>query len=105
MQGFVSQFCDAAEVAIIHKMLSARFGKNPESFYISSYLLELVIKIWQFENKHSFKIWRIWPFSFIKNPLYWSKSYFFRSTFGEISEGKKKTLSKSCMCRSSLFTQ
>jgi len=50
------QFCDVTEVAIIHKMILARFGyrlnvkvgkkKKPGSFYILAYLLEFIIKRW-----------------------------------------------------------
>jgi hypothetical protein len=33
--------------------------KKPESFHILGYLLELIIKIWQF-GKTNLEIWRIW---------------------------------------------
>jgi hypothetical protein len=51
--------------------------KNPEYFHIFGYLLELIIKIWQFrKKKKKFKIWRICAIFFIKNPLHRLKSYF-----------------------------
>jgi hypothetical protein len=34
-------------------MLDMKVGKKPESLYILGYLLELVIKIWQFEFSFS----------------------------------------------------
>jgi hypothetical protein len=51
--GFFSQFCDVAEVTIIMRWFSqislhTRYEsrKEPESFYILVYLLELIIKNW-----------------------------------------------------------
>jgi len=51
--------------------------KNTESFYILGYLLELIKKIWRFENENS-KYGEFGSFfSNGKNPLYMSKSYLF----------------------------
>jgi len=47
-------------------------NKKPESFYILGYLLELIMKIWQFgkKKKKKIKIWQIWVISFsMKTPL------------------------------------
>jgi hypothetical protein len=38
--------------------------KNQNPSYILGYLLELIIKIWQFGRKKFFKIWRIWAIFF-----------------------------------------
>ncbi len=62
--------------------------KKTWSFYIPGYVLELIIKIWQFEKK-IFKIWQIWVIFSMKNPLYWLKIIFFRSKSGENSPVKE----------------
>jgi hypothetical protein len=47
------QFCDVLEVVIIHKtwlQTKDERRKEPKSFYILGYLVELIIKNWQFGN-------------------------------------------------------
>jgi len=54
---FFPQFCDVAEVVIIHKDDLARFGyildmkveKKFKTFYNFGYLLKLLMKIWRFD--------------------------------------------------------
>ncbi len=41
--------------------------KKPDPLYILGYLLELIIKIWQFGIIFSFKIWQIWAIFFHEN--------------------------------------
>jgi hypothetical protein len=56
-------------------MLDMKVGKKPESLYILGYLLELIIKIWQFEFSSS-NSGKFGPIFQKKNPLYNLKSYF-----------------------------
>jgi hypothetical protein len=47
------QFCDVLEVVIIHKtwlQTKDERRKEPKSFYILGYLVEFIIKNWQFGN-------------------------------------------------------
>ncbi len=78
---FFFQFCDVGQVAVIHKMLLARFGyrldmkvkkmkKDPSIFLATYWNLYWKSGDWE---KNSFEIWLIWA---MENPLYRSKSYF-----------------------------
>jgi hypothetical protein len=58
MQGFFEEFCDVVKVVIIQKWFSqiwlhTRYENraNQESFYILGYLLEHIVKTWQFGKK------------------------------------------------------
>jgi len=53
----------------------------------NGYLLELIIKIQQFEKRRKiFKIWRIWVIFSMRHPLYMSKSYFSSQNFAKIRQ-------------------
>jgi len=51
--------------------------KKTESFSILGYLLEVALKIWQFEKKF-FKIWQVWVFLL--------KSYFSAQNLAKIHQ-------------------
>jgi hypothetical protein len=51
---------------------------------------KVIIKIWQFEKKIPSKSGEFGAFLFIKNPLYWSKSYFSGRHLAKFLTKKKK---------------
>jgi hypothetical protein len=61
--------------------------EKSESFYILVYLLELIIKIWQFGN-FIFEIEQSWVIFFHDKTFVEVKTIFFRSNFGKISPKK-----------------
>jgi len=80
---FSPQFCDVAEVVVIHFGDLARFGymldmkaekKQNPSIFLATY--------WNSSLKSGdldflfLEIWLIWGISYMQNPLYMSKSYF-----------------------------
>jgi len=58
--------------------------------YILGYLLELIIKIWQFANLFFSKSGKFGPLFFMENPLYTSKSYLSSRNFAKFLNLKKK---------------
>ncbi len=52
LQGFFFQFCDVLEVVIIHYKLNMK-----GEIFLVTYIVELIIKIWQFGNFFFFQNW------------------------------------------------
>jgi hypothetical protein len=63
-------------------MLNMKVKQNSESSYVFGYLLELIIKIWQFENFFLQYLANLCHF-FIQNPLHKLKSYFSSQNLGK----------------------
>ncbi len=77
------------DLAIFGYRLDINVLKKSESFYILGYLLKLIIKTLMIWNLFFCKIWWIWAMFLMENPLYSSKSFFFRSKFGKTSPPKR----------------